>query len=118
MRQPYNVPCKKCGSTNQTLMISNNRKSIFCSNCNNFEDIYASDELKQQWAKEEKSKEQTEINAKIQATVNIPRCPICKSVDLSKITTTKKVMKIAAFGIFGMGDNGKTWKCNSCGSKF
>lgn len=51
-------------------------------------------------------------------TLNIPKCPICQSTNLSKITATKKVMKIAAFGIFGMGDNGKTWKCDSCGSKF
>lgn len=49
---------------------------------------------------------------------NIPKCPICGSFNLSKITTTKKVAKIALFGIFGMGDNGKTWKCNNCGSKF
>lgn len=49
---------------------------------------------------------------------NKPKCPICQSTNLSKITTTKKAMKIAAFGIFGMEDNGKTWKCNDCGSKF
>lgn len=49
---------------------------------------------------------------------NSPHCPVCNSTSLSKITTTKKVTKIAAFGIFGMGDNGKTWKCNNCGSKF
>lgn len=54
----------------------------------------------------------------VQQTLNIPKCPICQSTNLSKITATKKAMKIAAFGIFGMGDNGKTWKCNNCGSKF
>lgn len=46
------------------------------------------------------------------------KCPICNSTNLSKISTTKKAAKIVAFGIFGMGDNGKTWKCNNCGSKF
>lgn len=49
---------------------------------------------------------------------NVPRCPICGSTNLSKITITHKAGKIALFGIFGMGDNGKTWKCNNCGSKF
>ena len=49
---------------------------------------------------------------------NIPKCPICQSTNLSKITTVQKAGKIALFGIFGMGDNGKTWKCNNCGSKF
>lgn len=49
---------------------------------------------------------------------NQPKCPICQSTNLSKISTAKKVGKIAMFGIFGMGDNGKTWQCNNCGSKF
>lgn len=47
-----------------------------------------------------------------------PKCPICGSANLSKITAMKKAMKIASFGILGMDDNGKTWKCNNCGSKF
>lgn len=54
----------------------------------------------------------------IKSDINVPKCPICQSTNLSKITVTKKAMKIAAFGIFGMSDNGKTWKCNNCGSKF
>lgn len=49
---------------------------------------------------------------------NTPKCPICQSTNLSKITTVQKAGKIALFGVFGMGDNGKTWKCNNCGSKF
>lgn len=49
---------------------------------------------------------------------NIPKCPICGSTNLSKITIAQKAGKIALLGIFGMGDNGKTWKCNNCGSKF
>lgn len=49
---------------------------------------------------------------------NIPKCPICQSTNLSKITNTHKAGKIALFGIFGAGDLGKTWKCNNCGSKF
>ncbi len=49
---------------------------------------------------------------------NIPKCPICGSTNLSKITIAHKAGKIALFGIFGMSDNGKTWKCNNCGSKF
>ena len=49
---------------------------------------------------------------------NKPKCPICQSTNLSKITTTSKAGKIVLFGIFGAGDIGKTWKCNNCGSKF
>lgn len=57
-------------------------------------------------------------NAVAKESLNKPKCPICGSTNLSKITGAQKAMKIAAFGVFGMGDNGKTWKCNNCGSKF
>lgn len=49
---------------------------------------------------------------------NVPKCPICGSTNLSKITVGKKAAKISILGLFGMGDAGKTWKCNNCGSKF
>lgn len=57
-------------------------------------------------------------NNKIQIETNNPKCPICQSTNLSQITTAQKAGKIALFGIFGMDNNGKTWKCNNCGSKF
>lgn len=44
-----------------------------------------------------------------------PKCPICQSTNLSKISVTKKIAKIMAFG---MRDTGKTWKCNNCGSEW
>ena len=49
---------------------------------------------------------------------NTPKCPICQSTNLSKISTAKKAGKIVLFGIFGMDDNGKTWIFNKCGRKF
>lgn len=48
----------------------------------------------------------------------MPKCPICGSTNLSKITTAHKVGKVMMLGVFGMGDNGKTWKCDNCGSRF
>ena len=45
-------------------------------------------------------------------------CPVCNSTSLSKISNVGKIVKIGAFGILGAGDLGKTWKCNSCGTKF
>ena len=50
--------------------------------------------------------------------LNIPKCPICGSTDLSKITATQKAGKAVLFGLFAAGDMSKTWKCNKCGSKF
>lgn len=65
-----------------------------------------------------KLQKEVERQEKVQREQNKPKCPICQSTNLSKITTTSKAGKIALFGIFGMDDNGKTWKCNNCGSKF
>lgn len=49
---------------------------------------------------------------------HIPTCPICGSTSLSKLTNAHKVGKMFMFGVFGMGENGKTWKCDNCGSRF
>ena len=65
-----------------------------------------------------KLQKEVERQEKVQREQNTPKCPICQSTNLSKITTVQKAGKIVLFGIFGMGDNGKTWKCNNCGSKF
>jgi hypothetical protein len=51
-------------------------------------------------------------------TSNVPKCPTCGSTNLSKISNIGKAAKVGLFGIFGAGDLGKTWKCNSCGSKW
>lgn len=66
----------------------------------------------------EKEKEDWLFDIIHSPTTSTIKCPTCGSTNLSKITTAHKVGKIALFGIFGMGDNGKTWKCNNCGSKF
>ena len=48
-----------------------------------------------------------------------PKCPICGSSNINKITLTNRAVKTAAFGVFGaMNDAGKTYKCGNCGSKF
>lgn len=49
---------------------------------------------------------------------SVPKCPICGSTHLSKISALKKAAKIYTFGIFGAGDVGKTYKCENCGAKF
>ena len=83
------------------------------------------EELKAEWSKIRKEIDReyyaqrlAQRNEQRCVSQNIPKCPICQSTNLSKITTAQKAGKIVLFGIFGMGDNGKTWKCNNCGSKF
>lgn len=45
-------------------------------------------------------------------------CPICHKKNVSRISNVGKVAKVYAFGIFGVGDLGKKYKCNICGAKF
>lgn len=115
MSKTYNEPCKICGSTNQLLFDDDDdRTSIFCQSCKNYEDIYVSEELQQYWDEQDKLEEIKQQSVKPTVT-----CPYCKSTTVSKITNTKKAIKIGLFGIFGaMDDAGKTWKCNNCGSKW
>ena len=50
---------------------------------------------------------------------NLVKCPYCQSTNTSKITLTKRAVKVGLFGIFGaIDDAGKTYKCNGCGCKF
>lgn len=49
----------------------------------------------------------------------IPKCPICGSTNINKITLTTRAVKTATFGVVGaVDDAGKTWRCGNCGSKF
>ena len=48
----------------------------------------------------------------------VPKCPICHSPNIHKITTAKKVSRVAMFGIFSLPKIGKQWKCDNCGSEF
>lgn len=112
--KPYNKPCKICGSTNQVFFDDEDRKSIFCKNCKHYEDIYASEELKQLWENEANEKEQAEINAKIQENINVPKCPTCNSTNIQKIGTGERVASVAMLGIFSKKIN-KSFKCKNCG---
>lgn len=97
MAVSYDFKCDKCGNTTYLEAENEFEKVIICKKC-----------AKGYVVEQKKERPQP----------NIPKCPICQSTNLKKITATQKAAKIAAFGIFGMGDNGKVWKCNNCGSKF
>ncbi len=49
---------------------------------------------------------------------NIPKCPICNSTKIHKISMTNKAASALTFGIFAAGHVSKTYKCDICGSKF
>ena len=49
---------------------------------------------------------------------NIPKCPICQSTNIHKISTANKVGSVALIGLFSVGHISKTFKCDNCGAKF
>lgn len=60
-----------------------------------------------------------EVNQSTNINLNVPRCPICNSTNIKKITLSTRAVKTAAFGVVGaVDDAGKTYKCGNCGSKF
>jgi len=49
----------------------------------------------------------------------VPKCPICNSANIKKISIGTRAVKTAAFGVYGaVDDAGKTYKCSKCGCKF
>ena len=49
---------------------------------------------------------------------NIPKCPICSSTKIHKISMTNKAASALAFGLLATGHVSKTYKCDICGAKF
>lgn len=47
----------------------------------------------------------------------VPKCPVCGSPDLRKISATSKVLDVAFWG-FAAGKPKKTYHCNSCDYEF
>ncbi len=48
----------------------------------------------------------------------LPRCPVCNSPMLKKITTGSKILAAAAVGAFALPYNSKTYECKNCGYRF
>ena len=57
-------------------------------------------------------------NIKQREPRTIPRCPTCGSTRIVRYSPEKKVLKIGAFGVFGLGDAHKISSCQDCGYKW
>ena len=55
---------------------------------------------------------------KSRPVVNLPRCPICQSTNLKKITAGSKVLAAITVGNFAIPYASKTFECKNCGYKF
>ena len=48
----------------------------------------------------------------------LPRCPLCNSAMLKKITTGSKLLAASTIGTFALPYNSKTFECKDCGYRF
>lgn len=48
----------------------------------------------------------------------LPKCPICSSTKIHKISMTNKAASVVALGVLAAGHISKTYKCETCGAKF
>lgn len=49
---------------------------------------------------------------------SLPRCPICQSYNLKKISTGSKLLAAGTVGVFALPYTSKTFECKDCGYKF
>lgn len=52
-----------------------------------------------------------------QKSINAPKCPICGSLKIQKISAMNRAVNIAILGVFSTKIN-KQWHCTECGSNF
>lgn len=76
-----------------------------------------------QYKEEQEEEYMSKINQQARKILDkqncIPKCPVCGSTNIKKITMTTRAVKTATFGVVGaVDDAGKTYKCENCGSKF
>lgn len=98
---------KKCPICKSTKAIYSNG-AITCSTCGFVIEVY--DEQKF-------DNHVSEIYKNKHDTVNIPKCPMCGSTDISPISTGERAMSIIGLGIFSKKIN-KSFKCNNPKCKY
>ena len=53
----------------------------------------------------------------IEEDLRIPKCPICGSTNLKKLSFANKAVSVGVFGLLSNKIN-KTWECKNCKSTF
>ena len=66
---------------------------------------------------EEKSFADSTNDEEKREQTNIPKCPICGSTNLKKLSFTNKAISVGVFGLLSNKIN-KTWECKNCKSTF
>ena len=103
---PY--PIAKCGE----YLLIGSRFQDKCSSCGNEMKNHILSKRPADWVDPRKR------NLEAMNEDNEPRCPICNSARIHKISLTNKAISVLAFDVLAAGHVSKTYKCDNCGAKF
>lgn len=108
--------CKKCGRTSSYYKGQEHFYTFSrCAVCSS-EMRDATPEEAEKCGQEDEEFEQRKLNQIFQKTYT-PKCPVCGSPNIHKISATKRVVSGAAFGLFSKTARSQ-WECSNCGNKF
>lgn len=96
-----NYVCKNCNNTEYGSVENGGGLFFICKKCGYVDEIIPRQRYEQQ---------QPIKSSHI-------KCPYCQSINVKKISVTRKTASIVGFGILS-NKISKQWHCNNCGSKF
>ena len=118
----YNIFCPFCGSMAPNLSAwekwDDAKRKEFFRDAPHHEPpkpIEDKTELEKAEAFDKQIKE--ELDQEAELAKYTPKCPVCGSPDLRKISATSKVLDVAFWG-FAAGKPKKTYHCNNCDYEF
>lgn len=86
----------------------------FSSYNDNVKDYERAQQDFEKYQKEELSKKKMQKEMEEYRQINAPKCPMCGSINIEKISTASRAVSIAAVGL-ASGTIGKQYKCVECG---
>ncbi len=113
--------CVKCGqhtsflypiAKKENCILLDSRETGKCSSCGNVLKNHVLYKLPADWINPRKRNMWT-IDYE-----NVPKCPVCSSTKIHKISMANKAASAIAFGMLAAGHVSKTFKCDTCGAKF
>ena len=104
--------CEKCNCNNGTLNDKDVYITITCSDCG-----YENYLLKKSDNILDNRNLIRPANNKKPVKKYVPKCPMCQSPNIRKLTATKRITHGLAFGLFSKTARSQ-WVCDNCGNKW
>lgn len=107
--------CPECNCLEGTIEENDNLLAVRCKHCGKQTIMLEKHTTENRRNPNAKPSEPMTYEELVNA--NKPKCPICSSTNIQKITMTKRAVSFSLFG-FASSKVGKQWHCNNCKSDF